>query len=75
MNRARSVGLDGVYCMAFMGFKITDCMCSTPCYALQYSIDRISVNVSSSVMITSALHLVGNDSKKKKIRSRSHSIL
>ena len=75
MNSDLSVGLLAVYCMAFMGFKIMDCMCSTPCYALQYSIDRIYVNVGSSVMITSALHLVGNDSKKKKIPSRSHSIL
>ena len=36
------------------------------CYALQYSIDRIYVNVSASVMITSALHLVGNDQEKEK---------
>ena len=66
MNSDFNVGLLGVYCMAFMGFKITDCMCSTPCYALQYSIDRIYVNVSASVMITSVLHLVGNDQEKEK---------
>ena len=66
MNRAFSVGLLGVYCMAFMGFSMIDCMCSTPCYALQYSTDRIYVNVSPSVMITSALHLVGNDQEKEK---------
>ena len=65
MNSDLSVGLLGVYCMAFMGFKIMDRI-QLLGYALQYSIDRIYVNVSASVMITSALHLVGNDSEKKK---------
>ena len=66
MNSDFNVGLLAVYCMAFMGFSMTDCMCSTPCYALQYSIVRISVNVNGSVMITSELHLVGNEKKKEK---------
>ena len=33
---------------------------------LNSSTDRIYVNVSASVMITSALHLVGNQKKKEK---------
>ena len=33
---------------------------------LNSSTDRIYVNVSASVMITSALHLVGNDHEKEK---------
>ena len=33
---------------------------------LNSSTDRISVNVNGSVMITSALHLVGNEKKKEK---------
>jgi len=36
------------------------------CYALQYSTRKGTVNVDSSVMITSALHLIGNEKKKEK---------
>ena len=39
---------------------------STPCYALQYSTDRIAVNVNGSVMIGVRLHSVGNEKKKEK---------
>ena len=56
MNRAFSVGLDGVYCMAFMGFKITDCI-QLLGYALQYSTPKGTVNGASSVKIGPALHL------------------
>ena len=66
MNSDLSVGLLGVYCTARTGFSMIDCIVQLLCYALQYSIDRIYVNVSSSVMITSALHLVGNDQEKEK---------
>ena len=63
MNSDFNVGLLAVYCMAFMGFKITDCI-QLLCYALQYSTPKGTVNVSASVMITAVLHLVGDQKKK-----------
>ena len=39
---------------------------------LNSSTDRIYVNVSASVMITSVLHLVGNEKKKEKKSDHGH---
>ena len=68
MNRAFSVGLDGVYCMAFIGFKIMDCI-QLLGYALQYSTHKGTVNGGSSVKLAAVLHLtpsgvVGIEKKK-----------
>ena len=75
VNRARSVGLDGVYCMAFIGFKIMDRI-QLLGYALQYSTPKGTVNVVSSVKIGPALHLTRRGQKRKSFSdwSRSHSI-
>ena len=63
MNKAFSVGLDGVYCIALTGFKITDCI-QLLGYALQYSTPKGTVNVVSSVMIGLRLHLTGGRYRK-----------
>jgi len=57
VNKAFSVGLVGVYCMARMGFSITDCICSTPLLCSQYSMGKGTVNVVLSVMMVESLHL------------------
>ena len=64
MNKAFSVGLDGVYCIALIGFKITDCI-QLLGYALQYSTGKGTVNVVSSVKMASALHWQGRCRKEK----------
>ena len=76
MNKARSVGLDGVYCTAFIGFKIIDRI-QLLGYALQYSTPKGTVNGASSVKIGSVLHLTRSGQKRKSFSdwSRSHSIL
>ena len=64
MNKAFSVGLLGVYCIALIGFKITDCI-QLLGYALQYSTGKGTVNVVSSVKMASALHWPGRHRKEK----------
>ena len=75
MNSDFNVGLLAVYCMAFMGFKIMDCI-QLLGYALQYSTGKGTVNVVSSVMTGVALHLTGSVLKRKSFSdwSWSHSI-
>ena len=58
------MGLDGVYCIALIGFKITDCI-QLLGYALQYSTGKGTVNVVSSVKMASALHWQGRCRKEK----------
>ena len=77
MNRAFSVGLDGVYCIALIGFKITDCI-QLLGYALQYSTPKGTVNGGSSVKLGRILHLtpsgvVGTEMKKSFSSGRSAS--
>ena len=75
MNKAFSVGLDGVYCIALIGFKITDCI-QLLGYALQYSTHKGTVNVVSSVKMGAVLHWPGSASRRKSFSdwSWSHSI-
>ena len=58
------MGLDGVYCIARTGFKITDCI-QLLGYALQYSTGKGTVNVVPSVKMASALHWQGRCRKEK----------
>ena len=51
MNSDFNVGLVGVYCMALMGFKIIDCICSTPLLCSNISTEQDGVNVGVSVMM------------------------